>query len=462
MTPQAAGMNAAKLDSAVQYAMSQASTSVRVFRYGCLVAQAGPDTPTQSFSLAKSIVSLTFGRAWTLGLIAPDDPLGSLIPKADTAHGALTMRQLLTMTEGLSLHSSHDLDLAMADRVRDLLTLPFVSRPGTTFAYFQSGPPTVTAAITAATGVDFQTFMERQLLNPIGIPPGTWTWGRDAVGTTDGFWDLNMRPEDYARLGELLQRGGVWGGRRLLSEQYVIQAAEPIKPFGCYGLFIWLNATRRCNWTRFLGLPPDMWEFNGAMGQLVTVFPSQGLMIVRTGAGDWAPEAGSTNGLPEREFEDQLLGAITDRPVAIRHPQADPGIPTAWAQQRQPQPGPGPTSDTTQPPLLPAGPWRARAVEFPQSSLRADGAGWITVVLRCPPRSPTGHHGCVGRLTSSAARAAVSYHLRSGGTTRLGLRLTPGATGALARRRSLTLIVTATDRDGTHGGTTATAALTLT
>src|SRR4051812_32739534 len=75
-TPAEAGMDAAKLAAAVQFATSQDSEAVRVYRHGCLVAEdaLNPEAvgvPFQSFSLAKSVVSMTFGRAWTLGLISP-------------------------------------------------------------------------------------------------------------------------------------------------------------------------------------------------------------------------------------------------------------------------------------------------------------------------------------------------------------------------------------------------------
>lgn len=460
-------MNASRVQAAVAFAQSKTSTAVRVYRYGCLIAEDGVNpesrsTPVQSFSLGKSIVSLTFGRAWTLGLIGPDDPVGALFPAADRPHGALTMRQLLTMTEGLSLNLRHDLNLTMPDRVRDLLTLPFVARPGTTFAYFQSGPPMVTAAIGRAVGEDFQTFAQRQLFSPIGITPGSWSWTRDAAGTTAGFWGLMMRPDDFARFGELLRRGGEWRGRRLLSRQYVRDALQTIPPFGCYAWFIWRTATARCNWTSFLGLPRDMWQFNGSMGQLVTVFPTQGVMTVRTGidptGGNWAPAAGSAGGQQEREFYDRVLGAITETPVRVMHPPANPRIPTAKQQQRY-----GSTSSPVStglggmllPPLPPAGPWRARAVELPDAPLAADPRGQFTIALHCPPRWLTGTRRCAGRLRATSAQAAVPYSVRPGASTRIRLRLTASASRALRHRHSLRVMVTATDRDATGGGTPA-------
>ena len=72
-TPAEAGMDAAKVADAVRYAIGQRPRSpCASIRHGCLVAEdaLNPERvgmPWQSFSLAKSVVSMVFGRAWTLG-----------------------------------------------------------------------------------------------------------------------------------------------------------------------------------------------------------------------------------------------------------------------------------------------------------------------------------------------------------------------------------------------------------
>ena len=60
------GMDAAKVADAVRFATEKNSVAVRVYRYGCLVAEDAPNpegraVPGQSFSLAKSVVSMAFG-----------------------------------------------------------------------------------------------------------------------------------------------------------------------------------------------------------------------------------------------------------------------------------------------------------------------------------------------------------------------------------------------------------------
>ena len=196
---------------------------MRVYRYGCLVGEdrAAPvnrDQQFESWSMAKSVVSLIFGRAMTLGLISPDDPVGSLVPEADQAHGAITIRNLLTMTSGLRWNGLRDYNIfTMPDRVRDALTLDIVHPRGTYFEYAQSAVALLAEAIGRAVGEDVQAFGQRELMDPLGIPADAWHWVRDPAGHVQGFYGVNMRPDDFGRLGELMRRGGVWRGHRLLS-----------------------------------------------------------------------------------------------------------------------------------------------------------------------------------------------------------------------------------------------------
>src|SRR5918998_342300 len=82
-TPEEAGMDAAKLQEALDYGSTNLSFAVRVYRHGCLVgedraAALNRDQTHESYSMAKSVTSLIFGRAMTLRAITPDDPVGAL------------------------------------------------------------------------------------------------------------------------------------------------------------------------------------------------------------------------------------------------------------------------------------------------------------------------------------------------------------------------------------------------
>ena len=432
VSPADAGMDAAKLQDAIVYGQQNTSFSIRVYRHGCRVGEDGAapvtrDQTYQSWSLSKSITALVFGRAMTLGAISPDDPLGSLIPEADGPHGEITMRQLLTMTSGLEWNGLRDYNIFMPNRLQNALTTPVARKPGSYWEYSQDGPALLAEAVQRAVGRDFQEFAQNELFEPIGISPGDWRWERDSAGHTQGFFGLHMTADDFGRLGELMRRGGAWDGKRLLSERFVTEALTPVAQNGCYGYLIWLNASKPCVGPRvadrpvddhrdFESLPADVYQYAGLFGQWVTVFPGQGLVVVRTGqdTGSFTGDAGW-----QEEMYRRMLGAITDEPITSPDPSPDAddvstedvdhGFFEASQNPDQYSQGQDP------PPLPPAGPRRARATLIEPRSGKLTRRERVAIRLRCPPVWPDGLGGsCAGKTALEGARGRIRYEIEGG------------------------------------------------
>ncbi len=468
VTPADAGMDAAKLEAAIDYAAANNAEAVRIIRYGCRVASdrlqpVNSGVQFQSWSLAKSITALVFARAMTQHLVGPDDPLGSLIPPADAAHGAITMRDLLTMTSGLYWNGLRDYNITMPDRISEALTVPVDKEPGTYWEYSQSGPALVAEATENAVGLDFQAYAQRELMGPLGIEDGTWSWERDQAGHTQGFFGLHMTPDDYARFGELMRLDGVWRGKRLLSSRVVAEAITPVAQSGCYGWFIWVNASKPCVSPRiidrpisddrmFPSLPADVYQFAGLFGQLVTVFPSEGLIVARFGQ-----DNGGTIGVPpwEENFYGQVLAAITDKPVDMPKPDPDAsdvsredldrGFFDAAQNPDEYQGGAFPA------PLPPKGPPRARAALIELGAMRPNADGEVKLRLRCPREWPSGlRRGCKGRARVSGADPA-RYRVRPGKAKRLTFTLHPSYLRRLERAGRLDARVRTRNSDRAQG-----------
>jgi CubicO group peptidase (beta-lactamase class C family) len=434
-TPAEAGMDAARLQEAMDYASTQASFAARVYRWGCLVAEdrAAPLNRNQeyeSWSMAKSVTSMVFGRALSLGLVSPNDPVGSLVPEADPAHGRIALRDLLTMTSGLRWNGLRDYNIfTMEDRVRDALTLEPVHPPGTYYEYAQSPVTLLGEAVARAVGDDFEFFAERELMTPIGIAPTSWRWTRDRANHPLAFMGVVMRPDDFARLGELMRRGGTWRGRRLLSTSYVRRAITPSKTNGCYGWLIWVNAGAPCvgptvqtrpisEEREFPDLPGDMYHFAGLFGQLVTVFPSQGIVIVRTGQDPGLAPSGGAGW--EHELYRKVLAAVVDQEIPppgpptqaqVARPNHDYGFGQSLAEPDQYSKGSFPDQ------LPPPGPALARAPELRVLKVRRRS---VRVRVGCPARSPSGAH-CAGRVRLKGK--ARRYDLAPGQSRKLRLRV---------------------------------------
>jgi CubicO group peptidase (beta-lactamase class C family) len=471
-TPAEAGMDAAKLQDAMDYGTSQLSFAVRVYRHGCLVgedraAEANRNKTFESYSMAKSVTAMVFGRAMTLGLISPNDLVGSLVPEADGPHGEITMLDLLTMTSGLRWNGFRDYNVfTMPDRIRDALTLEIVHEPGTYYEYAQSAVTLLAEAVGRAAGEDFEAFAQRELMDPLAIPDDAWHWERDRAGHVLGFMGVNMRPDDFGRLGELMRRGGVWRGRRLLSRGFMSNSVAPSARNGCYGWLIWLNAAAPCigptvqtrpveDNREYPDLPADLYHFSGLFGQIVSVFPSQGIVIARMGQDPSLLFAGGADW--EHELYLRVLGAVTDQqierpgdapPSGYQKPNPDYGFGNSLREPDQYSRG------MNQDPLPPAGPRRARAAQLSLGRSRVGRSRRVAIVLACPPRWPGEQpHACTGLAKLTGARAQ-RYSVSAGDSERLGFRLRPRAARRLARRGTRTLLAWATNADAADGVTT--------
>jgi hypothetical protein len=272
-----------------------------------------------------------------------------------------------------------------------------------------------------------------------------------------------MTPDDYARFGELMRLGGVWQGKRLLSKEFVREAITPIPQSGCYGWLIWVNASKPCVSPRvvdrpvsddnmFPSLPADMYQFAGLFGQLVSVFPSEGLIVARFG-NDNGSFAGGTPW--EEEFYDRVLASITDKPVDMPKPDPDAAdvsredVDRGFFEAAQ---HPDEAGGGVSPGLLPPkGPPRARAtlIELPSDSPSAKGT--VRVKLHCPPQWPSGlRRGCKGRAQLSGA-SPTGYHLRPGKAATLRFRLHAPYLRRLERKHHLDARVRTRDSDRAQG-----------
>jgi CubicO group peptidase (beta-lactamase class C family) len=370
------------------------------------------------------------------------------------------VRQLLQMASGLHWNFFRDYSQQPSmNRVDDALTLPFDHAPGTYFEYAQSAVALTAQVVASAADTEFQAFVQKELLGPLGIASGSWSWKRDAAGNTLAFMGLQMRPRDYARLGQLMLQRGVWGGRRLLADAYVTAATTSSPSNPGYGWFWWVNAgtsfigptiqSRNDFARRFVeSAPPDMYSAAGSGDQLVTVIPSLDLVLTRSSAespsGRGQPGSAGPTGKPELKHEllRRLMRAVTDTP------RPDPGPYQAKGPVTSPDPNYGIAHSATEtddraagrstPPLPPAGPAVARAALIGGAALhgapltvRVGREGRARVAITCPR---VGRSACSGSatLTRSGARKGSKVSYRAGRGRRVKVRI---ALDASARSR---------------------------
>jgi CubicO group peptidase (beta-lactamase class C family) len=127
------------------------------------------------------------------------------------------------------------------------------------------------------------------VMDPIGASHD-WEWrgyrnstvtvaGRAVESVAGGsHWGggVFIHARDQARIGLLMQRGGLWEGKRILSAEWIAKSLKPCRLFPIYGYLWWLNTDRR----RYPSAPARSYYGSGAGGNLTWVDPDHDLVAV--------------------------------------------------------------------------------------------------------------------------------------------------------------------------------------
>jgi len=133
----------------------------------------------------------------------------------------ITLRHLLTMSAGLN-----------SDRA-----------PGVSFAYNDSETELIGAILKKVTGKTVDVLAQENIFAPLGIKDVEW-YKSPFNGLPMSSSGLNLRPRDWAKIGQLVLNRGVWEGKQIVPASWVVQSTtEQIKteePLS-YGYQWWLG-----------------------------------------------------------------------------------------------------------------------------------------------------------------------------------------------------------------------------
>jgi CubicO group peptidase (beta-lactamase class C family) len=185
-------------------------------------------------SAGKSITALLMGIAIDRGYIdSVDDPVARYWPQArGSAIGDVPLRDVLTMRSGLAAFDADPASPGNEDRMDAaasppafVLALPRADPPGTRYRYNSVTAYTAGLVVAKAAGRTLDGFAREVLFKPLGI--ARWTWQADAAGYTKAQGNLALTTRDLATIGEMVRGGGLYHGRRIVSETWVRNALEP-------------------------------------------------------------------------------------------------------------------------------------------------------------------------------------------------------------------------------------------
>ncbi|KAA9333817.1 serine hydrolase domain-containing protein [Adhaeribacter soli] len=251
----------------------------------------GPESLSNSFSVAKSVVSMLVGVALKDGKIKSiDQPVGDFLPEFKQGRKSkITLRHLLAMSSGLNWDESYSNPLSMTTEAyygNDLKSLihrqEVETEPGKEFFYKSGNTQVLALVLQAATGQSISAYAANRLWKPLGAEHAA-EWSLDKKdGVEKAYCCLYSNARDFARLGQLYLKNGIWKGDTLVPPAYVKASLTPThlpdKLSGAkgdfYGLHWWLIPD-------YKGL--EIFYARGILGQYIIMVPEKELVIVRLG-----------------------------------------------------------------------------------------------------------------------------------------------------------------------------------
>ncbi len=250
----------------------------------------GPESYSNSFSMAKSFVSLLIGAAIDEGKIkSVDDPVYKYIPHLNQGKSKeLTIRNLLTMSSGSNWDESYSSPMSMTTQAyygNDLQGLAeklhVVEQPGKYFNYKSGDTQLLSLIVKAATGKSLSDYASEKLWQPIGAEYDAM-WCLDKKdGLEKAYCCFNSNARDFARFGKLILNKGRFGNKQVISEKYITEATTPAryllddenKPLDFYGYQWWIIKSdgKYIPYAR------------GILGQYIFAIPEKNAIIVRLG-----------------------------------------------------------------------------------------------------------------------------------------------------------------------------------
>lgn len=239
---------------------------------------------SNSFSIAKSIVSAALGKAIMQGKITSlDQKVTDFFPKLKGKFAKeVTVGDLSSMASGLSWDEKYYSPFSIVtrayfdDQLKEvILGLSIKDKPGQKFNYLSGATQLLAMCIEKATGTYLSNYVSEHFWKPMGAENDA-LWQLDAAdfGIEKAYCCIASNARDFARFGKLYKQKGVWNGKQVLERSFVEKSLQPrFLDSPEYGYGWWLHQING----------RKIYYMRGHLGQFVIVLPEDDVIIVRLG-----------------------------------------------------------------------------------------------------------------------------------------------------------------------------------
>ncbi|MET0758774.1 MAG: serine hydrolase, partial [Flavobacterium sp.] len=241
------------------------------------------DSKSNSFSMAKSVVSASLGKAIMEGKIKSlDQPVADFFPQFKEGKAAkMTVGDLSSMASGLNWDESYYSPFSITTRAyfdddlnKVILGLKVVDEPGKKYKYLSGNTQLLAMVIEKATGESLANYVSDKFWKPMGAENEALWETDDKDGIVKAFCCIASNARDFGRFGKLYKQYGKWNGKQILDSAFVAKSIMPrFKASPQYGYGWWLSNYK----------DKKIFYMRGHLGQYVIVIPEDELIIVRLG-----------------------------------------------------------------------------------------------------------------------------------------------------------------------------------
>lgn len=239
---------------------------------------------SNSFSIAKSIVSAALGKAIMEGKIKSlDQKVTDFFPKLKGKYAKeVTVGDLSSMASGLSWDEKYYSPFSIVTRAyfddhlkEVILGLSIKDKPGQKFNYLSGATQLLAMCIEKATGEYLSNYVSEHFWKPMGAEnDALWQLDEADTGIEKAYCCIASTARDFARFGKLYKQNGVWNGKQILARSFVEKSLQPrFSDSPEYGYGWWLHQING----------KSVFYMRGHLGQFVIVLPEDDVIIVRLG-----------------------------------------------------------------------------------------------------------------------------------------------------------------------------------
>ncbi len=242
------------------------------------------NSKSNSFSMAKSVVTLALGKAIMQGKIKNlNQKVIDFFPELKGAYASkVTVGDLSSMASGLNWDEQYYSPFSIVTRAyfhddlkSTILNLEINEKPGQSFSYLSGATELLAMCIEKATGEYLSDYVSKNFWQPMGAQnEALWQLDHKPDGIEKAYCCIASNARDFARFGKLMLQNGKWNGNTLLNANFVQKCITPRFPKSPqYGYGWWLHTING----------KDLYYMRGHLGQFVIVIPKDNIIIVRLG-----------------------------------------------------------------------------------------------------------------------------------------------------------------------------------